>query len=1539
MSRTERIPTLRELKLAGRVERARALFGPGGYLYPPSTTPPVDVTPAATLASGARRKHSSVGGEEEEDEDEDEEGAGEGGKRNKNTQISTLATKSFAFAAVEDSEAGVGGGTRAEGSTSIAKEKPTGSLDTKLRETAPPPPPKDTKTRRGDEDDRDETVSAGESSRNEGNRSTSTAARFRPDVPTEGDEEHHRAPAKPVPHEFTVGETLHGGTGEGQRRRGEARGGGGAVTTVILTIVGGRPAGRGFTNLEQRGKTPSETVARFIALQAAVEGSELLSGGLTHTLMSARWCPASRGRVLSTWEGYWCHSISPVFFGRSVLGRHITKEMARRRQEEDTAAAKLAATPSDPAASTAVNTIGGKSGEGNEIPDGTVASRPTSSASANTNQRLMTPNERLELAEKNYQARKCPFMRNRNLLLRRKIKAKRKNGGLARTRSFCRRIPSDEVQSWKKEIEDEEQLLRAQRRADNAKRRKERADDSLKRGERNQLKAWLIRHLVASNQGDGDLMAKAIATEGHDNDLALSGGYAGKGAPGRESSMSGRNMRPGGRFAYGQEASAEEMKKKDLIIKAHRRFEKDTEVLLRGIFRSTLARTPTPSTARGSTSNPAPGLELLHEAGTRRTSSSSSSRSALRPFGRTETVDIKVGADAACAPGSVVVFGDGATSEESTAGVSLKGKDNGTNASVTAAPPATTPAAAEVSPAEQGDPSAAAEDSEQSLPEREVGGRATADTTVAGEGRVLGTENVNERKTESREKAETRRSSSRQDERAIDVASVPRAEVLRMLRKQGHLRQKAMASDALRPILTDQHFTKGKGDIRPRSCEGRSEGKVVRRTQEASSRWQGDPNALAPSDAWRGELNVSRKANRGDGREWSRFHHHVLIRTSDDLPLYCCLCRRRKWEGARLSRLKGEHAMRSSWEAVLSERQEILEPMVEAVMKCALTMDRALCDNDKGSWAVLHCLESLLRALEEFQGGPARSRRRSRRVSVGPSGFAVATLPSKTSETPKSNEVGQASATTVESAPKSASGNGSVPKAVTAVMAAGQMSAAVARGRRRGFAEFSEQAQAIANRYYDGPRDTLLTAARATASWSRLREVWFQTEENDIDGLDEAKASSLEACVVETLDKERETWELQENERRSMFAQEESQRRDEEALRRAAESAPCKTQEAGQRAFCALIDTMERRSQALGRLRWELTASLGDMQTMTTRVRDAATGKRYVCRLLPCRSQEEVDFLLNEAYRTQEISNPYLVKMHSAHPHRIATYDERGVQTTGGKVVLIQAEFCAGGSLQNHLNLLLGSSGKTSTAGRSFDREVERRKVYTPEAEAMLKAEEEEKKRRKARNAPAATAKIAGRSVPRREPLGASGAGQGGTLSQRLEVWVRQVAHGLSALHADGGMHRNINAQNVFLDERGRAKLGGYQFLKGATSNYTGSLAMHEGFGCAAYAPPEFELRAETSPKGDVWSLGCALYKWTTGKEFAYVAAGARLQDTLHLVPPSYGDKIKTALFMCLQRDPTVRVTSADLWKFMATSGDSTGANPVQDSSDPPVAQ
>ncbi|CAM9839624.1 unnamed protein product, partial [Choristocarpus tenellus] len=56
----------------------------------------------------------------------------------------------------------------------------------------------------------------------------------------------------------------------------------------------------------------------------------------------------------------------------------------------------------------------------------------------------------------------------------------------------------------------------------------------------------------------------------------------------------------------------------------------------------------------------------------------------------------------------------------------------------------------------------------------------------------------------------------------------------------------------------------------------------------------------APSHAWINNLNTTRFSNRGDAMEWSRFHHHVLIRARADLPLYCCLCRTRKWDEVKM---------------------------------------------------------------------------------------------------------------------------------------------------------------------------------------------------------------------------------------------------------------------------------------------------------------------------------------------------------------------------------------------------------------------------------------------------------------------------------------------------------------------------------------------------------------------------------------------------------------------------------------------------------------
>ncbi|CAM9124912.1 unnamed protein product [Hapterophycus canaliculatus] len=485
---------------------------------------------------------------------------------------------------------------------------------------------------------------------------------------------------------------------------------------------------------------------------------------------------------MSTWEGYWCHSISPVFFGRSIRGRHITKlEAARKRQaqEKTVAAARTVGLPARTSGSNTSAAITAESGRGRW---GTINSeKPPVSASRaklNVSQRLTTPNELLEQAELDYQ-----------LLLRRKIKAKRKDGGQTGIPCPYRRITSDEARGWQKEIEEEERHHRAEKRAEMAARHEARVTDSLKRGERNQLKTWLIRYLVASSEGDGNLMAKAISAARDDGDQRLDGGRAGKGAPGRESAMSGRNARPGGRFAYGKEVSTEEMKKKDLVIKAQRRFELDNEALLRKTFREALENQASHPDAQ---TGPTPGQGDETRNMCAYSSSSSPSRGTFdpaRPNNAAETLAeppsaIASGAEDALGRNSAAAVSAGAPPGASPRRDS-RGKDYHATAASTSTLPSTgnDPAIAAVSPAPPDD----------SLV------RSCASATAESD--------------RQDKKAHTSR-----EEGKVHVHEVPRAEVLRVLRKQGNLRRTAMASDAIRPILTDRNFTKGEGDVGP--CQG-----------------------------------------------------------------------------------------------------------------------------------------------------------------------------------------------------------------------------------------------------------------------------------------------------------------------------------------------------------------------------------------------------------------------------------------------------------------------------------------------------------------------------------------------------------------------------------------------------------------------------------------------------------------------------------------------------------------------------------------------
>lgn len=140
----------------------------------------------------------------------------------------------------------------------------------------------------------------------------------------------------------------------------------------------------------------------------------------------------------------------------------------------------------------------------------------------------------------------------------------------------------------------------------------------------------------------------------------------------------------------------------------------------------------------------------------------------------------------------------------------------------------------------------------------------------------------------------------------------------------------------------------------------------------------------------------------------------------------------------------------------------------------------------------------------------------------------------------------------------------------------------------------------------------------------------------------------------------------------------------------------------------------------------------------------------------------------------QEIRNPYLVKTRSAHPHLNAAYDARGVQTKGGLVVLVQEEFCSGGSLQDRLEVLLRGAG-----GRSSGRRTAGGDSGGGKGDGSLFGVGEEERARASGDSCSGLGPFTpgGDATDAKPSQAQAGGPRGGaaTVAARLEVWVRQV--------------------------------------------------------------------------------------------------------------------------------------------------------------------
>jgi serine/threonine protein kinase len=153
------------------------------------------------------------------------------------------------------------------------------------------------------------------------------------------------------------------------------------------------------------------------------------------------------------------------------------------------------------------------------------------------------------------------------------------------------------------------------------------------------------------------------------------------------------------------------------------------------------------------------------------------------------------------------------------------------------------------------------------------------------------------------------------------------------------------------------------------------------------------------------------------------------------------------------------------------------------------------------------------------------------------------------------------------------------------------------------------------------------------------------------------------------------------------------------------------------------------------------------------------------------------------------------------------------------------------------------------------------------------------------------------------------------TLTERLGV-MRQVAAGMSTVHAAGLVHRDLKPANIHVTPEGIAKIMDFGLVRLSDSNMTRTGMV---MGSPAYMAPE-QLRGDrVDARSDVFALGAIFYELLSGQR-AFLGKGiteilmsvvTREPTPLADISPETPFPVAFAVDRCLRKDPTERYRSA----------------------------